>query len=239
MKALFIQLAIQFRSDLRDKSVLMVYYLVPLLFYAVMGSIMKTLSVDSGIPLTLSVTIFTLSMPAFLGMPAVLVKAREFGYLEAYRAAGIPAWTFPFTVIIICTLHILIAAAAIMLSAPYLFGASLPENITAHLITVLLTALCSQSLGTLAACLVKKQNTMMLAAQCLFLPSIMFSGIMFPAELLPDFMQTIGKVLPAAQGILLYSDTGLQLQPLLILSGTAAAGFTVSAFLFRRISERK
>ena len=172
-------------------------------------------------------------------MPAVLVKAREFGYLEAYRAAGIPAWTFPFTAIIICTLHIMIVSSVIMLSAPFLFGTPLPENTAAHLITVLLTALASQALGSLAACLVKKQNTMMLASQCLFLPSIMFSGIMFPSEFLPEFMQRIGEVLPASQGIRLYSAAGQQLPPLLILAGTAAGAFSVSALLFRRISQRK
>ncbi|MFP3153519.1 ABC transporter permease [Lachnospiraceae bacterium ZAX-1] len=239
MKALFIQLAIQFKGDLRDKGVLMVYYLVPLVFYAVMGSIMKTLSMDTGASLTLSITIFAVSMSSFLGMPATLVKARELGYLEAYRAAGIPAWSLPLTAIVISTLHIMIVAVVIMLSAPYIFGVTWPENIAAHLLTVLLAALCSQSLGALLACLVKKQNSMTLAAQCLFLPSIMFSGIMFPENLLPKPMQWIGEVLPATQGVRLYSDTGLQLQPLLILAGIMVVAFAISAILFRRISQRK
>ncbi|MDR2502144.1 MAG: ABC transporter permease [Oscillospiraceae bacterium] len=239
MKAIITQLVIQFKSDLRDKGILMVYYLVPMLFYAVMGGIMKTLSMDTGASLTLSITIFTVSMSAYLGMPATLVKAREQGILEAYRAAGIPSWSLPFAVIVISTLHIMIAAVIIMASAPYIFGAVLPKSIAAHLLTVLLTALCSQSLGALTACFVKKQNTMTLAAQCLFLPSIMFSGIMFPAELLPKPMQWIGEVLPATQGARLYGGACLQLLPLAVLAGITVAAFTVSAALFRKISERK
>jgi ABC-2 type transport system permease protein len=86
---------------------------------------------------------------------------------------------------------------------------------------------------------VKKQNTMTLAAQYLFLPSIMFSGIMFPAELLPKPMQWIGEVLPATQGVKLYSDVGLQLLPLIILAGITVAALGTSAVLFRKISERK
>jgi ABC-2 type transport system permease protein len=65
------------------------------------------------------------------------------------------------------------------------------------------------------------------------------SGIMFPAELLPKPMQWIGEVLPATQGVRLYSDAGLQLQPLLILGGIMVVAFAVSAALFRRISQRK
>jgi ABC-2 type transport system permease protein len=239
MKAILTQLAIQFRSDFRDKGVLMVYYLVPLVFYVVMGGIMKTLSMESGGLLALSLTIFTVSMSSFLGIPAMLVKARELGYLEAYRAAGIPAWSLPFVTIVMSTLHIMIVATVIMFSAPLIFRVELPRNIAAHLLTILLAALCSQSLGALIACLVKKQNTMTLAAQCLFLPSIMFSGIMFPAELLPKPMRWIGEVLPATQGVRLYSDAGLQIQPLLILIGVMVVAFAISAVLFRRISVRK
>ena len=88
MKAFLIQLGVQFRGDMRDKGVLMVYYLVPLAFYLVMGSIMKALEMESGAPLTLSITVFAMSMSAYLGMPQSLVKAREQGVLEAYRAAG-------------------------------------------------------------------------------------------------------------------------------------------------------
>ena len=58
MKAFCTQLFIQFRGDLRDKGVLMVYYLVPMAFYLIMGSIMKTLEMDSGNSLILSITIF-------------------------------------------------------------------------------------------------------------------------------------------------------------------------------------
>jgi ABC-2 type transport system permease protein len=239
MKAIATQLVIQFKSDLRDKGVLMVYYLVPLVFYAIMGGIMKTLPADTDTPFTLPITIFTLSMSAYLGMPATLVKAREHGVLEAYRAAGIPAWSLPFVTIVISTLHIMIVAVIIMLSAPPIFASLLPESVATHLLTVLIAALCSQSLGALIACFVKKQNTMTLASQCLFLPSIMFSGIMFPAELLPEPMQRIGEILPATQGVRLYSDAGLQLLPLVILAGITVLAFAISAALFRKISERK
>ena len=239
MKAIITQLRIQFTQDMRDKGTFLVYYLVPVVFYLVMGSIMKAISLDSQIPLILALSIFALTMSAFLGMPQNLVKAREHGIFEAYRAAGIPSWSLPLTTIIISTLHILIVAAILLITAPFLFGAELPNSIPYHFLTILLVALCSEGLGALASCLVKKQNTMTLLAQCLFLPSIMFSGIMFPAELLPKPMKWVGDVLPATQGIRLFDGDKISAVPLALLIGISVVTFTVSGMLFRRIGARK
>lgn len=238
MRAFITQLSIQFRGDLRDKGVLMVYYLVPLAFYLVMGSIMKTLELESGSSLIMSITIFALSMSAYLGMPQSLVKARESGVLEAYRVAGIAVWSLPLSTIVISLLHMMIVACIILFTAPYLYNAVWPENIPMHLIAVALIAVCSQSLGTLLACFVKKQNTLTLVGQCLFMPTVLLSGIMFPAALLPKPLQAIGEMLPATQGMRLIADNGFQLPPLLILCGMTVIVFAVCVILFRRISMR-
>ena len=236
MKAFFIQLGVQFRGDLRDKGILMVYYLVPLAFYLVMGSIMKALEMETGAPLTLSITVFAMSMSAYLGMPQSLVKAREQGVLEAYRAAGIPAWSMPIATIVISTLHILVVAVIILATAPLLFGAAMPEHMGRYTLTVLLCALCSEALGALLACLVKKQSTLTLAGQCLFLPTVMLSGIMFPAALLPKAMQLAGEALPATQTIKLY--TGSSVWPLVVLAAVTLGAVAAAVVLFRRISMR-
>jgi ABC-2 type transport system permease protein len=239
MKAFLTQLSIQFKGDLRDKGILMVYYLVPFVFYLAMGSIMKIVSMDSGTPLILSISIFALSMSAFLGMPQTLVKARENGILEAYSAAGIPAWSLPLSTIVISTLHILIITGVILFSAPYLFSAAWPAKLANHIFAILLIAFCSESLGALISCLVKKQTTMTLVSQCLFLPTVLFSGIMFPSEMLPKPMQWIGEILPATQGVRLFTGTQTALVPIIRLCALTVAAFAVSAVLFRRISIRQ
>ena len=58
MKAFIIGLYIQFRGDMRDKGVLMVYYFVPILFYLVMGSILKLPGLESSANPITSITIF-------------------------------------------------------------------------------------------------------------------------------------------------------------------------------------
>lgn len=238
MKSLCMQLWIQIKSDLRDKAVLMVYYLVPMAFYLIMGSIMKTLEMDTGNSLILSISIFALSMSAYLGMPQSLVKARENGILEAYRVAGIPSWSMPLSTIISSFVHMMIVALIILFSAPFIFGVNWPVNIPLHILSIAIIAICSEALGAVLACLVKKQTSLALVGQFLFLPTVMFSGIMFPAKLLPQPMQMVGEILPATHGLRLLTNAGLQSLPLIILIAMAFVAFMLSVLLFRRISVR-
>jgi ABC-2 type transport system permease protein len=236
MKAFITHLVVQFRGDSRDKGILMVYYLVPLVFYVVMSSIMKLPEMNMSETLISSISIFTLSMSAFLGLPQTLVKARETGVLQAFRVAGIPSWSMPLSAIIISLLHIMIVACIILLTAPVIFSATLPSNIALHMFSVALIALASEALGVLLACFVKKQSTLTLAGQCLFLPTVMLSGIMFPANILPKPMRMIGEVLPASLGMKLISGGVLQTAPLLILIAITVFAFGASMVMFRRIN---
>lgn len=239
MKAFLLQLIIQFRNDLRNKDVLMVYYLVPLAFYLVMGSIFNLPELSMGKSVIASLSIFAVSMSAFLGMPQSLVKSREDGVLQAYRVAGIPSWSLPLATIIISFVHMMIIVCIILLTAPPIFGSPRPDSVSKHLASMALIIVCSQALGTLLACFVKKQNTLTLVGQCLFLPTILMSGIMFPSELLPKPMRVIGEALPATQGMKLMSEETLQAVPLIVIIAITILAFSASVMMFKRISARK
>lgn len=236
MAAFLKQLGIQFRGDLRDKDILMVYYLVPLVFYLVMGGVMNLPGLDAGKTMILSLTIFAVSMSAFLGLPQTLVKARENGVLDAYRVAGIPVWSVPLAGIIISFLHIMIVALIILATAPLLFQAHRPLNPGAHLLAVVLITLCSEALGVLLGALVKKQSTLPLAGQLLFMPTVMLSGIMFPATLLPKALQIGAKLLPATQGMALLAQGKIEPTPLFVLLGITIIAFSTAVFFFRKTS---
>ena len=85
----------------------------------------------------------------------------------------------------------------------------------------------SLALGSVLGLAVKNQGKLTMAEQILFLPSIMLSGIMFPAGMLPEALQTAGKMFPAAWGYLLMQDGGFRLENLwyllLVLAVAAAA----------------
>ena len=70
-------------------------------------------------------------------------------------------------------------------------------------------------------------------AQLVFLPSIMLSGIMFPIDLLPDFLEAIGRIFPASWGYRLMLDNGFCLENLwylILLLGAAMLVCGILAF---------
>ena len=81
------------------------------------------------------------------------------------------------------------------------------------------------SIGSILGLIVKNQAKLAMIAQLVFLPSIMLSGIMFPINLLPDFLEVLGRVFPASWGYLLMLENGFCLENLwyLILIFFAAA----------------
>lgn len=239
MKAFMIQLGIQFKCDMRDKGVLLVYYLVPLVMYFVLGATMGAMSLGNGnFSLAAVACIFTISMAAYLGLPQTLVKARETGVLNAYKAAGIPAWSYLLSNVLIAFLHMILLCIVITLTAPYVFDVPHITNYPQFFGVIALTIAASAALGTVLGAVVKKQALVGVVGQILFLPSIMFSGTMFPADLLPEGLRAVGKVLPATQGqaVLNGTDVAWNVALLVII---AAAGFLVAVQLFRRMGKKQ
>lgn len=238
MKAFSIQLGIQFKNDIRDKNTLLVYYIIPLLFYFVMGSIFNSIYKGQISPVNICVML-SISMAAFLGLPQMLVKARESGVLQAYKVAGIPSWSLLLSNILIVFVHILIVTLIILLTAPLMFGPVLPDNLPQFFAVVMLVTLASEALGTLLCAFVKKQTTMGLVGQLLFLPSLMFTGMMFPAEFLPKALQKVGSVLPASFGMKILLGSETVWPNILALTGIIIVAFAVSAWMYKKISYSK
>ncbi|NLY54556.1 MAG: ABC transporter permease [Firmicutes bacterium] len=201
MKAFWQQLIIQLRMDLRDKSILLVFYLVPLGFYAVVGSVFSAVNPEIKPVLAATMAIFSITMGAIIGLPPALVKLREAGSLRAYQASGIPSIAVLISLGASAFIHLSIVALIIFASAPSLFGAEMPQNISGYLVTLAALLLCSVAVGLLVGATAKNQPTAMMLSQAIFLPSLMLSGIMFPANLLPSLLQYLGSVLPATHSM--------------------------------------
>ncbi|MGN0307615.1 MAG: hypothetical protein ACI4DN_05305 [Lachnospiraceae bacterium] len=71
-------------------------------------------------------------------------------------------------------------------------------------------------------------------AQLVFLPSIMLSGIMFPIDLLPGFLKTIGCIFPASWGYRLMLDNGFCLENLWYLILLLGATILICGILLNR-----
>ena len=110
--------------------------------------------------------------------------------------------------------HLIMTCMVILLLAPILFKASLPNQLSLFFLALAIYIFVSLSIGSILGLTIKNQAKITMIAQLVFLPSIMLSGIMFPSILLPDFLQAIGRLFPASWGYRLMLDHGFDLENL-------------------------
>ena len=153
-------------------------------------------------------------MGAFLGLPPSLIETYGSDIKKIYKANGVPIHLGLVTMVLSAFVHLIMTCIVILLLAPILFKASLPNQLPLFFLALVIYIFVSLSIGSILGLTVKNQAKLTMIAQLVFLPSIMLSGIMFPSNLLPDFLQAIGRLFPAFWGYRLMLDHGFGLENL-------------------------
>ena len=211
MTGFLYSLTLQWKLDIRSKSLLVTYYIVPLIFFLLMGGIFTSVMPEMGSTLIQSMIVMSVSMGAFLGLPPSLIETYGSDIKKIYKANGVPIHLGLVTMVLSAFVHLIMTCMVILLLAPILFKASLPNQFPLFFLALAIYIFVSLSIGSILGLTVNNQAKLTMIAQLVFLPSIMLSGIMFPISLLPDFLQVIGHVFPAYWGYRLMLDKGLRL----------------------------
>ena len=197
MKALLYGIALQWKLDIRSKTLLITCYMVPLLFFAIMGGIFTSIMPESKDTL----------IPALVEIYGSDIK-------KVYKANGIPIYFGFITTTFSAMIHLLLMSVIIYAIAPFAFEAKLPNQSVFYFISLIIFIMISLSVGSILGLVMKKQAKVTMISQLVFLPSIMLSGIMFPIDFLPDVLRWIGMIFPAAWGYQLMLDHGFDFQNL-------------------------
>ena len=214
MNCYLYSLVLQWKLDIRSKSLLVTFYIVPLLFFLIMGGIFTSVIPGMGNTLIQSMIVMSVSMGAFLGLPPSLVEIYGSDIKKIYNANGVPIYLGLVTMVLSAFVHLMMTCIVILLLAPILFKASLPTQLPIFLLSLTIYIIVSLSIGSILGLTLKNQAKLTMIAQLVFLPSIMLSGIMFPISLLPDFLQVIGLVFPAYWGYRLMLENGFSIENL-------------------------
>ena len=200
--------ALQWKLDIRSKSLLVTCYVIPLIFFLLMGGIFTSVMPDMRCTLIQSMVVMSVSMGAFIGLPPSLIETYGSDINKVYKANGVPVYLGLVTMFLSAFIHLMISCAVIVLLAPVLFEAVLPAQLPIFFFALAIYIIVSLSIGSVLGLTVKNQAKLTMVAQLVFLPSIMLSGIMFPINLLPDFLEAIGRIFPASWGYRLMLDNG-------------------------------
>lgn len=200
--------ALQWKLDIRSRSLLVTCYIVPLIFFLLMGGIFTSVMPEMKSTLIQSMLVMSVSMGAFIGLPPSLIETYGSDIKKVYKANGVPLYLGLVTMFLSAFIHLMISCILILLLAPVLFEAVLPANIPEFFSALAIYMTASLSIGCILGLTVKNQAKLTMTAQLVFLPSLMLSGIMFPMDLLPDFLEAVGHIFPAFWGYRLMLDTG-------------------------------
>ena len=230
----------EFRTGLRDRSLLLLNYLFPLGFYVMMGYLMGSINpqfIDTMIP---AMIVFAVLSGTILGRPSTVVEAREAGIFRSFRVNGVPALSILAIPALTSIFHTLIVGAAIALTAGPLFKAPLPVHWPALVGITVLAAFTCAGLGALIGVISANSQVTILWSQLIYLPSMMLSGMMVPMSMLPKGLASLAKLLPATYAMqafqgLAYGQPG-QMDPRACVAILAAGGvlaFALGILLFR------
>jgi ABC-2 type transport system permease protein len=190
----------------RDKMRLVMSLAFPLLFLVVFGS---GLGGSMGL-LAPGVNFSKFMFPGIIGMTVLLtsfmsgvsvVWDREFGFLKEVLVAPISRVAVAAGKTLGGATIALIQGTLILVFAP-LFGVSFPWAILPQLLPVMFLVACALSaMGILIASRIKSMEAHQAVMQLLMFPMVFLSGVFFPVNNLPAWMNVLVKINPATYGI--------------------------------------
>ena len=235
MNGLIYSTALQWKLDLRSRTMLIACYAVPLAFFAFMSGIFTSVMPEFVQSLIPAMTVFAVSMGALIGLPPSLAEIYATGVRKAYLANGVPLAAGLLAANLSAFVHLLIMSTIICLAAPALFDAPVPVHPGQYYGALCIYIWASLGYASMIGLLVRDPANTSLLSIVIFLPSIMLSGIMFPAEMLPAAFQDAGALFPALWGFRLMGSAFSwdNLWPLLVMLGLSGALCAVLLRLIR------
>jgi ABC-2 type transport system permease protein len=201
MNAFATHFSFEFKTGLRNPTLMLMYYLFPLAFYVMMGLIMVQINPGFKEHMIPAMIVFVAMVSTLLGMPGPLVEAREAGVFRSFKINGVPALSILAVPALTTIFHTVIASGIIAVTAGPLFGASAPESWLSLLWVSLLVIFSLGALGMLISVVSEGSRSVVLIAQAIFLPAMMLGGMMMPLEILPEGARIFSALLPPTHGM--------------------------------------
>jgi ABC-2 type transport system permease protein len=236
----------EFKSGLRNSNNLLMNYLFPLGFYAMMGLVMTRIFPGFDQVLIPAMVVFVSMASNILGLPTPLVEMREAGVFRSYKINGVPAVSILIIPVLSTIFHTLIVSAIIFLTAEPLFGGIMPESPLTFVLITLLVAFNFGAIGALIGVISANSRATVLWSQLVFLPSMLIGGMMIPISMLPESAQPLTALLPSSHAMQAYLglayglpttfNTGVSIA---VLIASLLLAFGLAIYLFNWDSKNK
>lgn len=196
--------AFEFKTGLRNPSLLFINYLFPLLFYAMMGVVMAAINPTFKQTMLPAMVVFTIIASTLLGLPNPLVESRAAGIYRSFKINGVPVISILAIPVLTTVIHALIASTIVALTAAPVFQGVPPLNWLNFGLITILTAFSFGAIGALIGVVSNDARATVLWSQLIFLPSMLLGGLMLPLNALPESIRPFSLLLPTAHAMQAY-----------------------------------
>ncbi len=138
----------------------------------------------------------TVMMSIMTGLPAAITHEKEVGTLDGLMVAPINRLTIILGKTLAQMARGMLQGVLILVLAVALFGVTIHGNILLVFALLLLGVFSFIGLGVVITSFAKDQETAMMVMMTLTFPMMFLSGVFFPIEQMPWFMQALSKVFP-------------------------------------------
>lgn len=138
----------------------------------------------------------TVMMSVMTGLPAAISQEKEVGTLDGMMVAPINRLSIIVGKTLAQTARGLLQGVLILILASLLFGVSIQGNIMLVFGLLLLGVFSFVGLGVVLTSFAKDQETAMMVMMTLMFPMMFLSGVFFPVQQMPWYMQDISRMLP-------------------------------------------
>ena len=138
----------------------------------------------------------TVMMSVMTGLPAAISQEKEVGTLDGMMVAPINRLSIIIGKTLAQTTRGLLQGVLILILASLLFGVSIQGSILLVFALLLLGVFSFVGLGVVLTSFAKDQETAMMVMMTLMFPMMFLSGVFFPVQQMPWYMQDISKALP-------------------------------------------
>jgi ABC-2 type transport system permease protein len=179
------------------------------------------------------------------GLGAAIAREKEQGTMDGILVAPIPRYAIVVGKILAQTVRGMVQASVILAMSILFFGVRIYGSPFLMVMIMLLGVASFAGIGIILTSIAPEQETAMMMMMLLQPPMMFLSGIVFPMEQLPDWLQSVGKTLPlyyaadALRKVIVLSASFTQiLSDITILIVYAAVTLAVAIPVFRKAMSR-
>jgi ABC-2 type transport system permease protein len=187
----------------------------------------------------------TVMMSVMTGLPAAISHEKEVGTLDGMMAAPINRLSIILGKTLAQTARGLLQGVLILTLAVILFGVTIHGSIVLVFALLLLGVFSFVGFGVVITSFAKDQETAMMIMMTLMFPMMFLSGVFFPIQQMPWFMQSISQALPLTylatalrKVMVLGASVPVITTELAILIGFGVVMTTIAVPVFKRAMTR-